>query len=52
MMTKNDYQHFVCIVAGDNPNELMKPYDRREEEKPYVRYHFKDAAKIKEKYVE
>ena len=52
MMTNDDYQHFVCIVAGDNPDELMKPYDRREQEKPYVRYHYKDAAKIKEKYIE
>lgn len=52
MMTKDDYQHFVCIVAGNNPDELMKPYDRREEEEPYVRYHYKDAAKIKEKYIE
>lgn len=52
MMTNDDYQHFVCIVAGDNPDELMKPYDRREEEEPYVRYRYKDAAKIKEKYVE
>ena len=52
MMTNDDYQHFVCIVAGDNPDELMKPYDRREEEEPYVRYRYKDAAKIKEKYIE
>ena len=52
MMTNDDYQHFVCIVAGDNPDELMKPYDRREEEEPYVRYHYKDATKIKEKYIE
>lgn len=51
-MTNDDYQHFVCIVAGDNPDELMKPYDRREEEEPYVRYHYKDATKIKEKYIE
>jgi hypothetical protein len=39
-------------VAGDNPDELMKPYDRRNEEEPYVKYHFKDARKIKEKYIE
>ena len=52
MMTNDDYQHFVCIVAGDNPDELMKPYDRREKEEPYVRYRYKDAAKIKEKYIE
>lgn len=52
MMTNDDYQHFVCIVAGDNPDELLKPYDKRNEEEPYVRYYFKDARKIKEKYVE
>ena len=52
MMTNDDYQHFVCIVAGNNPDELMKPYDKRNEEEPYVKYRFKDAHKIKEKYVE
>ena len=24
MMNKDDYQHFVCIVAGNNPEELMQ----------------------------
>ena len=28
MMTNDDYQHFVCIVAGDNPIEIMLPYDK------------------------
>ena len=32
MMTKDDYQHFVCIVAGSNPEELMKQYDETNEE--------------------
>ena len=27
MMTNDDYQHFVCIVAGENPEKLMEPYD-------------------------
>ena len=26
-MGKDDYQHFVCIVAGDNPDSLIKEYD-------------------------
>ena len=52
MMTNDDYQHFVCIVAGPNPDELMSPYDKRKTETPYVKYRFKDAQKIKNKYIE
>lgn len=52
MMTNDDYQHFVCIVAGDNPIELMLPYDKTKEEEPYVKYRFKDAKTLKEKYIE
>ena len=52
MMTNDDYQHFVCIVAGDNPTEIMLPYDKSLKEKPYVKYYYKDAKKIKEKYIE
>ena len=28
MMTNDDYQHFVCIVAGSDPKELMEPYNK------------------------
>ena len=52
MMTNDDYQHFVCIVAGDNPTEIMFPYDKSIKEEPYVKYYYKDAKKIKEKYEE
>jgi hypothetical protein len=52
MMTNDDYQHFVCIVAGDNPIELMAPYDKNKKEEPYIKYRFKDARKIKNKYIE
>lgn len=52
MMTNDDYQHFVCIAAGTNPNELMEPYDKRKVIEPYVKYRFKDAQKLKEKYIE
>ena len=52
MMTNDDYQHFVCIVAGDNPEELVSPYNKNNEEEPYVKYRFKDAEKIKTKYIE
>ena len=52
MMTNDDYQHFVCIVAGENPKILMEPYDKAKEIEPYIKYHYKDAGKLKEKYVE
>lgn len=52
MMTNDDYQHFVCIVAGDNPIEIMLPYDKALKEKPYVKYYYKDAQKLKDKYIE
>ena len=51
-MTNDDYQHFVCIAAGENPDAVMKPYNKNDEVEPYVRYKFKDAKKIKEKYIE
>ena len=47
MMTKDDYQHFVCIVAGSNPEELMKQYDKNIPDIPYVVYKYKDVDKIK-----
>jgi hypothetical protein len=52
MMTNDDYQHFVCIVAGENPDYIMKPYDKNLEVEPYIKYKFKDAKSIKEKYIE
>lgn len=52
MMTNDDYQHFVCIAAGENPDAVMKPYNKNNEVEPYVKYKFKDAKKIKEKYIE
>ena len=28
-MTENDYRHFVCIVAGENPDKLMEEYNKK-----------------------
>lgn len=52
MMTNDDYQHFVCIVAGSDPKELMEPYNKNKIETPYIKYKFKDAQKLKDKYIE
>lgn len=51
MMTNDDYQHFVCIVAGNNPDELMKDYDKGKKTEPYLVYRYKDAGKIKANYI-
>lgn len=46
-MTTNDYQHFVCIVAGDNPEKIMEEYNYNKVVTPYIVYKYKDANKIK-----
>ena len=51
-MNKDDFRHFVVIVAGDNPEELMLPYDNKKEVEPYVVYKYSDAKVLKEKYLQ
>lgn len=52
MMNSDDYRHFVCIVAGDNPDELMAQYDKNKKVEPYVVYQYSDAEKLRQKYIE
>lgn len=52
MMNEDDYRHFVCIVAGNNPDELLKTYDKTIEVDPYVVYSYADADKLRNYYVE
>lgn len=52
MMNKDDYQHFVCIVAGNNPEELMQKYDKYKINSPRVVYYYKDVDKIKKTYIQ
>lgn len=51
MMTKDDYQHFVCVVAGDNPETLIKEYNAQKEVPPYILYKYKDAESLRKKYI-
>ena len=46
-MLNEKYQHYVCIVAGEQPDELMKPYDINKKVEPYTLYEYKNAKKIK-----
>ena len=50
-MNNDDYQHFVCIVAGDNPEMLMSEYDKNTKVKPHLVFKFKDAKKLKDSYI-
>ena len=43
-----EYSFFEAIVAGDNPQELMKPYDSNLKVDKYIVYRFDEAAKLKE----
>lgn len=52
MDKKNDYQFYVCIVAGDNPKKLMEPYDKNLKMEPYVIYKYEDAGALKKLYIE
>lgn len=51
-MNKDDFRHFVVIVAGNDPEELMFPYDNQKEVEPYVVYKYADAQKLKNKYIQ
>lgn len=42
-----EYSFFETIVAGENPEELMKPYDSNITVDEYIVYTFKDAHKLK-----
>lgn len=52
MMTGDDYRHFVCIAAGDNPQELMKEYDRNKITQPRLVYRFGDIKDIKGRFID
>lgn len=50
-MEREDYQHFVCIAAGDNPDELMKEYDKNAKTEPKLIYEFSKIEDIKKKFI-
>lgn len=50
-MAIDQYNHFVAIVAGDNPEVLMSPYDKNIETEPRVVYKYVDAEKLRDQYI-
>ena len=50
-MAIDQYNHFVALVAGDNPEVLMSPYDKSIKTEPRVAYKFADAGKLRNQYI-
>lgn len=46
-----DNRHFMLVVVGETPDELIKKYDNKLTVDPYVVYKFSDAKKYHEKYI-
>ena len=46
-----DNRHFMLVVVGENPDELIKKYDNKLTVDPYVVLKFTDAKKYHEKYI-
>lgn len=44
-------QFFSLMVVGDNPDELLKKYDSNLKLEPYIKYHYKDAGKLRKKSI-
>ena len=50
-MNKDDFQHFVCIVASEKPFELLEKYKKGKRGEKHIVYRFKDREQIKAKFV-
>ena len=50
-MAIDEYRHFVAVVAGEEPDALMLPYDKNIKTEPRVVYKLKDAEKLREQYI-
>lgn len=44
-------RHFTLVVIGDNPEELIKPYDSSIKVEPYIMYRFCKAKEYHEQYI-
>ena len=47
-----NYNHFVCIVAGDDYKSLMAPYNNTNKMEYRIVYRLKDASYLRDKYIE
>ena len=50
-MKNEDYQHFVCIVAGSDPSKLMGAYDKALTTEPRLVFKHSEAKKLKDSFI-
>ena len=50
-MNQEDFEHFTCLVIGDNPEQQMVEYDSNKVVEPYVVFKSRDAHKMKQTYL-
>lgn len=50
-MSSNGSVFFSVMVVGDKPDEIMTKYDLSLKVKPYVKFRYKDASRLKERIV-
>lgn len=51
-MTNDDFRHFVCIVAGDDPENLIKEYSIQKKVPSYVKYKKEDAPALRQDLID
>lgn len=44
-------RHFVLVIAGNNPEELIKPYSKSYGEPPFTIYKYEDRGKYRKDYI-
>ncbi len=44
-------RHFTLVVVGENPDELIKEYDSNKKVEQYTVLQFKNAGKLRQKYI-
>lgn len=50
-MAIDQYNHFVAIVAGDEPEVIMSPFDKNIKTEKRIVYRFSDAEKLRNQYL-
>ena len=51
-MTNEDFKHFVCIVADDNPEELIKEYSSNKIVPAYIKHKKEEAPALRQNLID
>lgn len=50
-MTNDDYRHFVCIVASEEPLNVVDKYDKRKHNEKRLVYRYDDREKLLQNFI-